>query len=68
MDPRLLGALVPLVETLEELGSISANGNDVIGVLSVKERNLDMEYLDKWASELDVRDLLERALADAVRK
>ena len=34
---------------------------DVIGVLRVQEGHLDMEYLYKWASELDVRDLLERA-------
>ena len=40
---------------------------DVLGVLTVKEGHLDMEYLDKWASDLEVRDLLERAIAEAAR-
>lgn len=36
--------------------------NDVLGVLKVQKEHLDMEYLKRWADELDVSDLLERAV------
>jgi len=39
---------------------------DVIGILKVRAGILDLEYLRKWASELDVIDLLEKALSDSV--
>ncbi|OGO17186.1 MAG: hypothetical protein A2Z14_16745 [Chloroflexi bacterium RBG_16_48_8] len=35
---------------------------DVLGVLKMKAGNLDLDYLCKWAKELNVNDLLERAL------
>ena len=35
---------------------------DVLGVLKTKEGELDLDYLRKWANELSVKDLLERAL------
>ena len=35
---------------------------DVLGVLKTKEGELDLDYLRKWANELNVKDLLERAL------
>ena len=35
--------------------------SDVIGVLKVQENSLDRAYLDKWAAELGVADLLESA-------
>ena len=38
---------------------------DVLGVLKVRAGELDLEYLRKWASELNVSDLLERALREA---
>lgn len=38
---------------------------DVLGVLGVQAGRLDREYLRRWAIELDVADLLERALAEA---
>jgi len=38
---------------------------DVLGVLKVQRGRLDQAYLQKWAEELDVVDLLERALAEA---
>lgn len=38
---------------------------DVLGVLKLQAEALDLEYLWKWASELHVRDLLERALKEA---
>lgn len=39
--------------------------NDILGVLKVQDTNLDMAYLQRWASSLGVADLLERALVDA---
>jgi hypothetical protein len=39
--------------------------NDILGVLKVQGTNLDMNYLQKWAANLNVTDLLERALVDA---
>lgn len=38
---------------------------DVLGVLKVRAGELDMDYLRKWAAELRVHDLLERALTEA---
>jgi hypothetical protein len=39
--------------------------NDIMGVLKVQHRMLDMEYLRKWASELGLSSLLEQAIRDA---
>ena len=39
--------------------------NDILGVLKVQGTDLDMIYLQKWAANLNVTDLLERALIDA---
>ncbi len=38
---------------------------DVLGILKVHAEMLDMEYLRHWATELQVGDLLERALQEA---
>ncbi len=38
---------------------------DVLGVLKVQDTNLDLAYLRSWAAELNVADLLVRALDDA---
>jgi hypothetical protein len=38
---------------------------DVLSVLKTRAGELDLEYLQKWADELKVRDLLERALKEA---
>ncbi len=38
---------------------------DVLGVLQVRLGDLDLDYLRKWAGELNVCDLLERALKEA---
>jgi len=35
---------------------------DILGVLKTRADTLDLDYLRKWASELRVNDLLERAL------
>lgn len=38
---------------------------DIIGVLKVQSDALDLDYMRKWATELAVTDLLERALREA---
>ncbi len=38
---------------------------DVLGVLKVQAGRLDMDYLHKWAAELNVADLLQRALKES---
>jgi hypothetical protein len=38
---------------------------DIIGVLKTRAGELELEYLRKWAAELNVGDLLERALREA---
>lgn len=38
---------------------------DVIGILRVGGAALDHPYLQRWAAELGVGDLLERAVAEA---
>ena len=39
--------------------------NDVLGVLKVQGATLDRAYLEEWARELGLTDLLRRALEDA---
>ncbi len=41
------------------------NVADILGVLKIQGTNLDMDYLKKWSANLNVTDLLERALVDA---
>lgn len=38
---------------------------DILGVMKTRAGELDVEYLKKWASELNVSDLLERALKES---
>jgi hypothetical protein len=38
---------------------------DILGVLKTRAGELDLEYLKKWAKELKVMDLLERALRES---
>jgi hypothetical protein len=38
---------------------------DILGVLKTRAGELDLEYLRSWAAELNVRDLLERALKES---
>ena len=39
--------------------------NDILGVLKTQRERLDRAYLEQWAREIGVADLLERALSDA---
>jgi len=38
---------------------------DILGVLKTRAGELDLDYLRKWANELKVADLLERALKES---
>ncbi|HUW20168.1 MAG TPA: hypothetical protein VMW16_12790 [Sedimentisphaerales bacterium] len=38
---------------------------DVLGVLGVQGRALDVEYLKVWAKKLDLADLLDRAISES---
>lgn len=38
---------------------------DILGVMKIREGDLDFDYLRKWARELNVIDLFERALNEA---
>lgn len=38
---------------------------DILGVMKTRVGELDIDYLRKWAKELNVSDLLERALTDS---
>lgn len=38
---------------------------DILGVLKTQAGTLDLDYLRKWADELKVSDLLERALSES---
>jgi hypothetical protein len=40
---------------------------DVQGVLKVQAKLLDREYLERWAKEVGIADLLQRALIEATR-
>jgi hypothetical protein len=45
-------------------GSVSdRHWSDILGVLKVQGPSLDKGYLERWAGELGVRDLLDRALS-----
>lgn len=39
--------------------------NDILGVFKIQGETLDMAYLRKWAAQLSVSELLDRALEDA---
>jgi hypothetical protein len=39
--------------------------NDILGVLKIQGKTIDIEYLRHWAIHLRVTDLLDRALEDA---
>lgn len=39
--------------------------NDILSVLKVQSFNLDLDYLQKWAPELGIKDLLDKALDES---
>lgn len=40
---------------------------DILGVIRIQADRLDLVYLRRWATDLDVPDLLEKALGEAAR-
>jgi len=69
---QILAAITPEGTILNKLewyrmgGEVSdRQWNDILGVLKVQGTHLDMAYLQRWAANLKVTDLLERALVDA---
>jgi hypothetical protein len=46
-------------------GVLQQQWQDVLGVLTVQQGKLDDAYLDRWADELQVADLLRQARAEA---
>ena len=49
-----------------EAGEISdRQWNDVLAVLKLQSFNLDLDYLTKWAPELGIADLLDKALEES---
>lgn len=81
-QPRLLlkGSIAPAyVATAEDTilsklewfragGEVSENQwKDIVGILKVQAGSLDLAYLNHWARELHVEDLLERAFKEANR-
>ncbi len=78
--PDLLAALEPVVDVLDRLGvryqisgsvassaygMVEAQWADVLGVLRVQHEALDFAYLEEWAGELEIDDLLARATSAA---
>lgn len=39
---------------------------DVVGILKVRADSLDLEYLRKWANELNIIEFLEKALRESI--
>jgi hypothetical protein len=55
-------ALLSKLDWYRQGGEVSENQwRDVIGILKVQAERLDLDYLQKWAGELGLSDLLLRA-------
>ncbi len=46
-------------------GTSERQWNDILGVLKVRRATLDLSYLRRWAAELELTSLLEKALAES---
>ena len=58
--------IIAKLEWFRKGGEVSERQwRDVLGILKVRAGTLDLEYLRKWASELKVIDLLQKALIES---
>ena len=51
----------------QEVKSLKISGRTSLGILKVQADRLDLAYLNQWARELHVEDLLEKAFNEANR-
>ena len=64
--PRAEDVVLLKLEWFRAGGELSdRQWGDIVGVIRVAGAALDRDYLMRWAADLAVSDLLERALADA---
>ena len=64
--PRAEDVVLLKLEWFRSGGEVSERQwGDVLGVLKVAGGSLDRGYLAHWAADLGLRDVLERALAEA---
>jgi len=65
--PRLTqDALLSKLHWYRQGGEVSENQwRDVIGILKIQAGRLDLAYLQKWAEELGISDLMLRARHEA---
>ena len=64
--PRAEDIVLLKLEWFRAGGEVSdRQWGDILGVLKAMQRTIDREYLSRWAAELGVSDLLDRALAAA---
>ena len=64
--PRAEDVVLLKLEWFRAEGEISdRQWEDIVGVIRVTGAALDRDYLTRWAADLAVSDLLERALVDA---
>jgi hypothetical protein len=67
--PRAEDVVLLKLEWFRAGGEVSdRQWGDILGVLKAMSRTIDRGYLSRWAAELGVGDLLDRALAAAEEK
>ena len=58
--------VIAKLEWFRDGGEVSERQwRDVIGILKVQAKTLDLNYLYLWVKELKIADLLERAMVEA---
>lgn len=63
--PAMVASVEDVVLTKLEWAKLSGSArqvDDALGIVAVQQPGLDLPYLRKWATELDVSELLERVL------
>jgi hypothetical protein len=78
--PDIVAAISPVIDALERLsvsysvvGSVASSAHGIaratldadVGVLKVQSGALDIDYMRRWAADIGVDDLLERAFRAA---